>query len=261
MIYFPQLASGATGQYPIQKRRTARTVVNKSIQDYEVKIADPGAATTEWQISFVELTDQELAALEALFQATEGRLTPFTFVDPTDNLLAWSEQHNQSIWQADPLLTLTGDVADPMGGTSAFQLTNTALATQLLQQSIAAPASLEYCLSVYARSDQSTQIWLVRGSETISSTISPTWTRLTSAGQVSNQNDSISFGVALNPGTTVDVFGMQVEAQPAASLYKQTAETGGVYPNARFRDDVLTITTVGPNRHTCEINIINVEYL
>jgi hypothetical protein len=57
------------------------------------------------------------------------------------------------------------------------------------------------------------------------------------------------------------VFGMQVEAQPAASLYKQTAETGGVYPNARFRDDVMTITTIGPNRHSCEMNIINVEYL
>jgi hypothetical protein len=41
------------------------------------------------------MSDQELAALEALFQAVEGRLTPFTFLDPADNLLAWSEQQNQ----------------------------------------------------------------------------------------------------------------------------------------------------------------------
>ena len=54
---------------------------------------------------------------------------------------------------------------------------------------------------------------------------------------------------------------MQAEAQTAASLYKQTAETGGVYPNARFRDDTLTITTVGPSRHSCELDIVNVEYL
>jgi len=253
MLYFPQLSSGAAGQFPIQKKRTARTIVNQSVQDYEVKLADPGAATTVWQISFAEMNDQELAALEALFEATEGRLTPFTFVDPTDNLLAWSEEQNQAVWQADPLLTLTGNIADPLGGTGAFQVSNAGLATQLLQQSIAAPASLEYCLSVYARSDQSTQVWLVQGSQTNAYTISPEWTRLTSAGQQSSENDSINFGVAL--------FGMQVEAQPAASLYKQTAETGGVYPNARFRDDVMTITTLGPNRNSCEINIINVEYL
>ena len=261
MLYFPQLSSGATGQFPIQKKRTARALVNQSVQDYEIKLVDPGAATTEWQISFAELTDQELAALETLFAATEGRLTPFTFVDPTDNLLAWSQEQNQAVWQADPLLTLTANIADPLGGTGAFQVTNAGLATQILQQSIAAPASLGYCLSVYARSNQSTQVWLVRGSETNTSTISPQWTRLTSAGQQSSENDSISFGIALNPGSTVDVFGMQAEAQPAASLYKQTAETGGVYPNARFRDDVMTITTVGPNRHSCEMNIINVEYI
>jgi hypothetical protein len=82
-----------------------------------------------------------------------------------------------------------------------------------------------------------------------------------SAGRQSNQDDSISFGIALGPGTTVDVFGMQVEAQPGASLYKRTAEAGGVYPNARFRDDVMTITTIGPNRHSCEMDIVNVEYL
>ena len=78
---------------------------------------------------------------------------------------------------------------------------------------------------------------------------------------VQDTADSISFGIALDPGATVDIFGIQVEAQTAASLYKQTAETGGVYPNARFRDDALTITTVGPSRHSCELDIVNVEYL
>src|SRR3984957_5638624 len=114
MLYSPQLSSGASGQFPILKKRTARTLVNQSVQDYEIKLVDPGAATTEWQISFAELTDQELAALETLFAATEGRLTPFTFVDPTDNLLAWSEQQNQTVWQADPLLALASNIADPL---------------------------------------------------------------------------------------------------------------------------------------------------
>ena len=261
MFYFPQLSSGATGQFPITRQRSARTVVNQSWQGYQVKLADPGAEITDWHLSFAEMSDQELAALEALFQAVEGRLTPFTFLDPADNLLAWSEQQSQAVWQAGPLLTLTGGVTDPMGGTAAYQVSNPTAATLTLQQSINAPASLDYCLSVYARSDQSTQVWLVRGSATEAQAIGPVWTRLTSAGQLQDTADSISFGIALDPGATVDIFGIQAEAQTAASLYKQTAETGGVYPNARFRDDALTITTVGPSRHSCELDIVNVEYL
>jgi len=261
MLYFPQLSSGATGQFPMQRQRTARTVVNRSIQDYTVKLADPGAAVTQWNLSFNEMSDQELAALEALFQAVEGRLTPFTFLDPCDNLLAWSEQQDQPVWQADPLLTLTANISDPLGGTGAFQLTNPSGATLLLQQSIAAPASLNYCLSVYARSNSSARVWLVRGTETNAGSISTGWTRLTSAGQLESSGDSLSFGVALDPGSTVDVFGMQVEAQPAASLYKKTAENGGVYSNVRFRDDTLVITTIGPGRHSSKVSLVNVEHL
>jgi len=261
MLYFPQLFSGATGQFPIQRQRTARTVVNQSCQDYEVKLADPGAAITEWHLSFEELSDQELAALEALFQAVEGSLTPFTFLDPADNLLAWSQQQNQPAWQTDPLLTLTSGLSDPFGGTAAFQLSNPTGATLMLQQSINAPASLEFCLSVYARSDQSTRLWLVRGAESDARNIGTQWARVTSAGQPQSTAESIAFGVALDPGSIVDVFGMQVEAQTAASMYKPTAQTGGVYQNARFRDDTLAITTVGPSRHSCELDIVNVEYL
>lgn len=261
MIYFPQLSSGATGQFPLSRQRTTRTVVNQSVQNYQFKLADSAAAITEWHLSFAEMSDQELAALEALFQVVEGRLTPFTFLDPVDNLLAWSEQQNQAVWQPDPLLTLTSGVPDPMGGSGAYQVSNPTTATLVLQQSINAPASLDYCLSLYARSDQSTQVWLVRGSATEPLEISPQWIRLSSAGQLQDIGESISFGIALNPGTTVDVFGIQAEAQTTASLYKQTAETGGVYPNARFQSDTLTITTVGPSRHSCELDIVNVEYL
>jgi hypothetical protein len=261
MFYFPQLSSGATGQFPITRQRAARTVVNQSCQDYQVKLADPGAAITSWHLSFQEMSDAELAALEALFQGVEGRLTPFTFLDPADNLLAWSEQQNQAVWQADPLLTVTAGVADPLGGTAAYQVSNPTGATLTLQQSINAPASLDYCLSLYARSDQSMRIWLVRGAMTEAQAITPQWTRPISAGQLQDTADSITFGIALDPGATVDVFGIQAEAQIAASMYKQTAETGGVYPNARFRDDTLTFTTVGPSRHYCELDIVNVEYL
>lgn len=261
MIYFPQLSTGATCQFPIRKRCGARTILNRSREGYSIKLADPGAAITEWHLSFDELTDQELAALEALFQASEGRLGEFTFLDPIGNLLAWSEQQDEAIWQKDPLLSLIGGLADPFGGTAAFRLVNTAAATQVLRQTVDAPASLTYCLSLYARSDQGASVRLVRGSAADSRQTGTQWTRLISSGGLSNGAEAIDFGIALDPGCTVDVFGFQVEAQVSASSYKKTADKGGVYPKARFRDDALTVTTIGPNRHSCELDIFNAEHL
>src|ERR1017187_10480216 len=261
MIYFPQLSSGATGQFPITRQRSARTVVNQSCQGYQVKLADPAAAITEWHLSFEEMSDHELAAVEALFQAVEGRLTPFTFLDPADNLLAWSEQQNQAVWQAGPLLELTGGVADPMGGTAAYQVSNPTGATLMLQQSINAPASLDYCLSLYARSDQSARVWLVRGSATDARAISRQWTRLTSAGQLQDTADSINFGIALDPVTTVDVFGIEAKPQPPPPPNKKRPCRGCVTPKAGFKRHPLAIPTVGPSRPSCELDIVNVEYL
>jgi len=56
-------------------------------------------------------------------------------------------------------------------------------------------------------------------------------------------------------GGSADVFGMQVEPQAGASLYKATT-IGGVYQNARFRDDVLSITTTGVNCNSATVNIL-----
>ena len=82
MPYFPQLASGSTAQYPLQKLCMARTVVNSCLDGHTIKLADPGAAYHEWQLTLQNLSDAELNVLEQFFDTCEGRLTPFTFLDP-----------------------------------------------------------------------------------------------------------------------------------------------------------------------------------
>jgi hypothetical protein len=52
MLVFPQLATGAVGQYPIVKRRRARTVVNEAADGVQVKLADAAAAAVEWDLAF-----------------------------------------------------------------------------------------------------------------------------------------------------------------------------------------------------------------
>src|SRR5437870_5540578 len=102
MPCFPQLLTGASSQYPLRKRSAYRTVRNLCLDGREVKLADPAATTIDWALTFQELIDDEITGLRDFFVRMEGSLGTFTFLDPTDNLLAWSEEFDEAPWQKDP---------------------------------------------------------------------------------------------------------------------------------------------------------------
>jgi hypothetical protein len=260
MLVYPQLATGALSQFPVQKRRRLRTVVNTSLDGRAIKLADPGAETTEWQLAYAGLTDDEVAALQQFFAASEGSLNGFTFLDPTGNLFAWSDQLDNVAWSAGPFLSVAGGIADPAGGMTAWHLANSGAGAQNISQTLSAPAAYVYCFSVFARSLQSTPVNLLHGTNSINQTLGTNWNRLIVAASGDPTAESIAFGVEVPAGGSADVFGMQVEPQGGASLYKATT-TGGVYENARFRDDVLSITTTGVNCNSATVNILYANHL
>ena len=53
----------------------------------------------------------------------------------------------------------------------------------------------------------------------------------------------MTFGIEIGAGHSVDLFGIQAEAQAGASGYKTTLSQGGLYASARFMDDDLAVTT------------------
>src|SRR5690242_8347954 len=108
MPYFPQLPSGAIGQFPVKKHRSQRTIVNEIPDGHRVKLADSGAETVQWQLTYQNLADSEIDILQQFVSVCEGRLNGFTFVDPVGNLLAWSEALSQPVWEANTLLQVTG---------------------------------------------------------------------------------------------------------------------------------------------------------
>jgi hypothetical protein len=260
MLVYPQLATGALSQFPVQKRRRLRTVVNMSLDGRPIKLADPGAETTEWQLAYAGLTDDEVAALQQFFAATEGSLNSFTFLDPTANLFAWSDHLDNAAWVKGPFLLVAGGIADPAGGANAWHLTDSGAGAQNISQTLSAPAGYVYCLSVFARSAQPTAATLLHGTNRADQTLGTDWSRITVTASGDASAESIAFGVELPAGGSADVFGMQVEPQAGASLYKATT-TGGVYENARFRDDVLSITTTGVNCHSATVDIIYANHL
>jgi len=256
---YPQLGSGALSQFPVQKRRKLRTVRNVSEDGRHVRLSDPTGTTTEWHLTYDDLTDVEMATIHDFFAVAEGTLNSFTFLDPTDNLLANSDELDHPVWEAGPLLTLSKGETDPKGGLSAWRLSNRGDGVQSLSQSLGVPGSYLYCFSVYVKSLTATNVAMVFGSQRTTRAVTPAWNRI----EFSTRDLGVgpmAFGLELAAGSVLDVYGMQVEPQARASGFKSTGR-GGVYEGARLADDLLAVTTLGQNCHSCTVNIIHVDHL
>jgi hypothetical protein len=226
-----------------------------------IRMADPGAASIRWQLRYTNLSDAEWSTIQQLFESAEGRLNPFTFLDPTANLLMWSEDWTQSAWSADPLLQVAGAAEDPFGESNAIQLTNQAQTTQRVMQTTSGSSSFQYCFSLSVRSDVPLTAQLVitaSGQELVKTITTDTaWHRVSFAGALETTADNVSFGVQLAAGTRLDVFGAQAEAQPAAGHYKKTLDRGGVYTSTRFDSDALTRQSEGANQNSCVVELLS----
>ena len=260
MLAFPQLNSGAIAQAPFHRTRTTRTAANRMADGSEVRGPDSSAARMAWEVQLAELSDDELGRIAALFDAVEGRVGRFLFLDPAGNLLQWSEDLSRNCWQKGAMLQFAAGVADPLGGTGAARVTNAGQSAQDVVQALAAPATFVYCFSVYARAVAPCAVSLVvAGGPTRQVTayaVGSTWQRLSLAWSAEGGVDLMTFGVELPAGGSVELFGFQAEAQPAASSYRKTFDTSGVFAAARFDGDEFAVSTDGPGRHGAAVRIV-----
>jgi len=252
------------GQFPLRWTDNLFATVNALMDGSETAVRDQRTATIVWQLSFKGLSDGERKALETFFDETRGSRHSFTMLDPSDNLIAWSEDFTQACWQPGPLLNIIPGIRDPIGGTAAARLTNTGQATQGVLQQMNGPGGYRYCFSVYVRSETPKTVTLVQAcnATTLQQSVSTSenWERVMLSGMVA-PGDGVSFGIELAPGVQVEIFGAQVEAQPAAGTYKRTTVSGGVYQNCRFDQDELEMTATAPGAYGCALRIRTVGRL
>lgn len=260
MLVYPQLATGALSQYPILKHHRVRTIINTAADGTSVKLSDPGAETIEWQLHYAGLSDAELAGLQQFYSDAEGSLNCFTFLDPTANLLAWSNELNNAVWSAGPLLSMVSGSTDPNGEKAAWYVENAGAGTQELSQTLTAPGSYLYCLSVFVRSAAPTMLTLLLGDSRYPQVCGQDWRRITCTGTGDVTATSTTFGIELEPSGAVEVYGLQVETQAFPSLYK-TSTIGGCYEEARLRDDGFAFTSMNVNCHNATVNIIHASHL
>jgi hypothetical protein len=258
-LFFPQLASGALAQYPIRKTRLGRTVKNILPDGTMILYPDPYASRVEWQLSYTNLSTGDITALQDHFSACAGPVHAFTFIDPTENMLVSSFDPSSSPWQSSTTITFAPNSPDPNGGTAAFTVTNTSQAAQEILQTVAVPSGFQYCFSLYASSMQPASITLVRRGaftqDTIDLPIGPAWARIVSSGRLSDSGSSFTVAVALAAAQELQLYGFQLEPQIAPSGYRPTTQVGGIYANAHWAVERLTVIAEAPDLFSTSFSI------
>lgn len=224
-----------------------------------ILLPDPGATRLLWELSYSDLSATDIAALQFLYSACSGPLRAFTFIDPTGNMLAWSSDFTHQAWQISSQIKTVGGALDPEGGSEAFTVTNLGQATQQISQMLAVPADYRYSFSVYASSNQASNITLGLAGPSAQQTktlgIGPNWTRLSFAGQLADPGFTLAASISLDPGQQVQLYGVQLEPQIAPSRYRPTSRQGGVYPNAHWASNELAIAAQAPNLFSTAFSI------
>jgi hypothetical protein len=260
MLAFPQLNSGAIVQTSFRRTQQTRTDTNRLADGSEVRGPDLSAAELAWEVALSELSDTELNGISNLFDAVEGRIGTFVFLDPAGNLLQWSEELSQNCWQKGAMLQLLPGIADPFGGTGAVRVTNAGQSAQDVSQGVAAPATFVYCFSVYARTAAAGPVTLFvtgQSRKSVTFTLNSSWRRVSVTSGGGAGADQVTFGVELAAGASVELFGFQAQAQPAASSYRRTLNASGLHSAARFDADEFSVVTDFPGRHASTLRIVS----
>ena len=259
MTVFPQLNTGALAQFPFRRERAFRTLLNQAGDGSEIAFADVDFHERVWELPFAELSDAEWQGVQDLFEQVEGRLQSFLFMEPGANLLSWSEFLSDAAWERDAGISLLEGQADPMGGTAAGRLTSGG-ASGTLRQRLNVPASFRYAGSVWARTAAASAFLRVDddGGQLVEREIETDneWKRYSVRYDLSSPSEWVVFRVVVPAGGVVEIFGPQLEGQPAVSVYKRTLKQAGVYPNARFGQDVLGDRATGVGRHAGVVRIL-----
>lgn len=239
-LFFPQLSSGAMTQYPIKRVKSVHTAGYMAEDGTKIMYFDPDGSTLTWQLSYSGLNQNEVNALEALFEACCGQFHGFTFVDPIANLLGPQ-------WLADPTISVSGTVYTNSGNTPAGAY-----------QTLPLPAGYTYSFSLPGNlsADPSANITIVAsGPNTQTQTVMPLkQTLIVYSGALSDSGTGFTIKVQLQPGQTVDLSQAQLEAQPAPSPFRPALS--GIYQNAHWGTDELTFVAEGPSSFAAKFSIV-----
>lgn len=253
------LETGALARYPLSTKEVFSTRTNKFADFSRQTFAQLANPLSQWVINLQLLKDSEASDWKDLFEATQGAYAPFTFIDPWDNLLQYSEQQETSPWASVGGIAVTqasGAIVDPFGRFSQRPrlLTISNTGTALLEQTVnvlpggtgnSRTAGLTLTASIYAYLTAGSlpfSLAINDGAGASSVTVTPTtsWQRFAVTRRSVSTNTSTNVTIELNNFSStggVYIFGVQLEAAGAMSDYKTTTSYCGFHPTCYFQTD------------------------
>ena len=252
-LVFPHLQSGATVQYPNSKSNLFPTVFNLQEDGFRYW-AEPTDSSLRWRLNFAGLSALEASTLRTFFEVTQGKLKDFLFLDPSGNLLTWSEDVTRPNWLKAPLTAAssavgTNSVVHTFGGGPG----NVCAITQTL----AVPANSLICASLKARASAPIVLKLLVTDSVVESyvsvTLTDTWKGVTVAHQGSGSGQEKSVQISLPLGGTADISELMVSPQPFPAVYVPTREGSGIHQETRFDQDDLVLTASDKDEYSCQI--------
>jgi hypothetical protein len=236
--------------FPLKRETCFLTRVNRLEGGAEYRLCEQQRRLCRWEFDLRNATLEQLQRLEASFQGVAGRYESFAFLDPLENLLLWSEDFSQTVWEKTdaPAFQAGGQLPDPLGGNGAQRWSNTSPSPNALSQWLAVPeAGLQLTGSVWAKAASPVELALAvvaEGQESFEArvTLGTEWRRYSAGGRFGDASSGQQVGLRLQlpPDSTVDLFGAQLMALPSPGAYTKTTDARGFHPRCRFGSDVLS---------------------
>ena len=256
MSFYPQIGSGVVTQFPFQRRRQWRAITNQLESGELISLPDAAGGQMNWSLQYQDLANAEAQAISGLFSASQGQFGSFTFIDPLANLLGWSENLTGPGWQANEL-SISAGTSDPLGTLRASTVSNPTAGSLQLTQTLGVSGDYVACFSAYVQASAAATITMQRDGQQSVAAVGSNWTRVLISGTGTAATGQSTFSLVLAAGQSVNVFGLQVEAQPWPSVYKPTSAAAGIYEETYFADDELTITSTCLGLSRASINLIS----
>jgi hypothetical protein len=259
MRFFPSILPGNAIQYPVKRRRNQRVIENVTPGGGLYQAVDAGRSWWYWELAYQDIGSQQRQALDGLFDECKGRLLPFVFLDPFENLVSYSEDFSQPAWGKEANIVAVGSQLDPFGSNRAFRLSNASGAAGSILQQVYIPSWVPYTVSCWLRANGSAAVEILAhpsGSTTGQSVaLGPAWERYAISVSHSGNEEELLAGLRLPANTEVYAFGFQLEQFSSLSEYKRTNEESGVHANSRFGQDEIRWVTNGIDHHSARIAI------
>jgi hypothetical protein len=219
----------------------------------------PTGPLFRFSINYVNITDAEINTLFSFFQSVRGCWQPFSLLDPSGNLLQFSETFSNAYWVKTS--SLTSNQPDPLGYGQRATLATAGFFKAVVGPSSGGMSGFVMCASVWVKAQSNgttVTLGFIDNSTSTQYTSSASlnagnWTRLHFTLVLPTNNQFLFY---LNLGGTCTIFGAQVAPMKGEGGYAATPNNYGYHQYCRFDTDDFIVNSPSPNSNQLALPVV-----